>query len=95
MVVVERRFFNNIGRFHDGGFKNESHFLRYDMNDLRHANIHNGAGVNPVYKYQALYDNGVGELPRGRDGRNEMLDARKLQQRDREFSPLIIDNPFN
>tara|TARA_R100001509_G_scaffold35085_1_gene18555 strand:- start:246 stop:536 length:291 start_codon:yes stop_codon:yes gene_type:complete len=91
---VDKVFFNNIGKFHDGGFKNESHFIRYDMNDLRHANIHNGAGVNPVYKYQGFFDNGVGSMKRGRDSRNEMMDMRLYLSKHKDNSPLIVNNPY-
>jgi len=91
---VNKHFFQRIGRFHDGGFKNESHFIRYDMNDLRHADIHNGASVVPVYKYQGYFDNGVGELPRGRDSRNEMMDMRLYASKHKDNSPLIVNNPY-
>lgn len=87
-------FFDNIGKFHDAGFKNESHFVRYDMNDLRHANIHNGSGVNPVYKYQGYFDNGVGELPRGRDSRNHAMSERLHASKHKDNSALIVNNPY-
>ena len=93
--MINKHFFERIGRFHDGGFKNESHFMRYDMNDIRRVKHHNGSSVVPVYKYQGLFDNGVGELPRGMDSRNAAKCHRARLSRDKEYSSLIMDNPMN
>ena len=45
--------------------------------------------------YQGLFDNGVGELPRGMDSRNVASCHRNRLSRDKEYSSLIMDNPFN
>lgn len=84
---------DRIGQFHDGGFNNEPHFNRYDMNDIRFHD-RNGPPVAPVYKYRGYFDNGVGALPRGKDVRNVVPCERTRQQQQKENVPLIMDRPL-
>ena len=84
---------DRIGQFHDGGFKNEDHFNRYDMNELRFHD-HNSSGVTPVYKYRGYFDSGVQALPRGKDVRNIVPCERTRLQQQKDNVPLIMDRPL-